>query len=164
VLLGFMGTGKTTIAKRLAEKTGSQYVSTDDLIEAKEKVPISKIFEEKGEVYFREVEKSVIKDVSQLDNRIIDAGGGVVLDAENVLNLKRNGILICFWAEPKDIYNRIKKYTHRPLLQVEKPQEKISELLEKRRPFYERADFHINTSSLGAEESVEAVMKYVQQY
>ena len=88
---------------------------------------------------------------------VIDAGGGVVIDPENVENLKKKGILICLWADPDIILERTKKYTHRPLLDVDDPITKINELLAFRKPFYERADCHINTSNMSAEEVVKEI-------
>lgn len=147
-----MGTGKTSVAKILSARLGMKYVSTDDMIEKKEGISIREIFLEKGESYFREIEKDVIKAVSLEENAVIDAGGGVVIDADNVKNLKKSGIVICLWAEPEIILQRTKRYAERPLLNVADPLGKIKELLEYRKPFYERADYHINTSGMSAEE------------
>ncbi len=148
ILVGFMGTGKTRVARALSERLGMKYVSTDDIIEEREKMSVSDIFSEKGEDYFRKVEKNVVKDVSIMENVVIDAGGGVIIDAENVKNLKEKGIVICLWAEPEVILERTKKYTHRPLLSVSDPLKKIKELLTFRKPFYERSDYHIYTSKM----------------
>ncbi|MEE9499948.1 MAG: shikimate kinase, partial [Candidatus Omnitrophota bacterium] len=95
ILVGFMGTGKTVVARALSEKLGMRYVSTDHLIEEKEKTSISDIFSKKGENYFRKAEKDVIKDVSLMENVVVDAGGGVVIDPENVEYLKKKGIIVC---------------------------------------------------------------------
>ena len=157
VLVGFMGTGKTAVAKLLAQNTGMVYVSTDDLIEEKEKTTISNIFSKKGEEYFREIEKEVIHQVSEDNNQVIDAGGGVVINSENMAELRKNGVIVCLWASVETIYARTKKKSHRPLLKVEDPVSRIKELMDKRRQFYEKADYHIETSNLSLEETVEAV-------
>lgn len=162
VLVGFMGTGKTAVARALAKKLKLKYVSTDGLIEEREKTPISDIFSGKGEKYFRKVERDVVKDASMMKNVVIDAGGGVVMDSENMENLKKRGTIICLWAEPEVILERTKKYTHRPLLAVENPPGKIKELLAKRKPFYERADYHVHTSRIPVEEvrrKIERIIK-----
>ena len=125
-----MGTGKTTIAKSLAEITSMKYISTDEIIEKKEGIPISEIFETKGKPYFRNVEKEAVTQVSKMDGVVIDAGGGVVLNPENIANLKEKGVVVSLWAEPKDIFERTKRYTHRPLLNVNNPLKKIKELLQ----------------------------------
>ncbi|MGB3057214.1 MAG: shikimate kinase, partial [Candidatus Omnitrophota bacterium] len=93
VLVGFMGTGKTTIAKVLARSLGKKYVNTDDLIESREKKSINDVFKDDGEAYFRKVEKEVIKEASRQADQVIDAGGGVVLDPENMENLRMTGIV-----------------------------------------------------------------------
>lgn len=162
VIVGFMGTGKTIIAKLLSQKHNVKYVSTDDFIEKKEKMPITEIFSKKGERHFRNIEKTVVADVSQMDDVVIDAGGGVVIDGENIKNLKKKGFIVCLWAEPGDILSRTKKYTTRPLLNVDDPLKKIKELLDFRKPFYERADYHINTSKLSTEEVMETIERIIK--
>ena len=157
-----MGTGKTTIAKKISQISGMQYISTDNLIEKKEGTSIGEIFSKKGEPYFREVEKKTVAEVSDMDEVVIDAGGGIILKSENIENLRRKSALICLWAEPKDILERTKRYTHRPLLNVDDPLKAIKELLDKRRPYYEGADYHVNTSSVGIEEAVNAILKFVR--
>ena len=163
VIVGFMGTGKTVIARKLAEEMGKTYVSTDDLIEQKEKRTIRAIFREDGEPYFRGIEKEVIKEVATKADQIIDAGGGVVLDDENVDTLKKSGIMVCLWAEPKTIYERTREYGHRPLLNVDDPEGKIKELLDSRRPFYEKADHHIDTTEFNVDEIVARIRKIVDE-
>ena len=162
VLVGFMGTGKTAVAKELSRKFGMKYISTDDIIEEIEKIKISNIFSEKGEDYFRKVEKRVIRDVSLMENVVVDAGGGVSIDPENIENLKKKGTIICLWAAPEVILERTKKYAHRPLLNVDNPLVKIGELLEKRKPFYERADHHIVTSKMSLEGVVSEIERIVK--
>ncbi len=152
VLVGFMGTGKTEVAKLLAGRLGMTYVSTDEIIEKKEKRPINEIFNKKGENYFRKIEKEAIKEASGAQNSVIDAGGGAVMDPENVKDLKANGIMVCLWADPEVILERTKRFSHRPLLNVENPLDKIKDLLDKRKPYYERADEHVNTSGLSPDE------------
>ena len=152
VLVGFMGTGKTSVAKKLASRMHMKYVSTDDLIEKKEGIPISEIFSKKGEDYFRKIETKIVKELSLLEGLVIDSGGGIVTNQENINDFKKNGIVVCLWAEPETILKRTGKETHRPLLNVEDPFNKIKGLLKARKPFYETADFHIHTGDLTAEE------------
>lgn len=148
VLIGFMGTGKTTIATVLANKLGMRYISTDGLIEKKEKRTINEIFTKSGEEYFRDAESAVVAEVSLMKNVVIDAGGGAVIREENITNFKSNGIVICLTADEETIMKRTKKYKHRPLLNVEDPKRKIRELLAKRAPFYAKADYTIDTGKL----------------
>jgi len=162
VLIGFMGTGKTTIATALAHRLKMRYVSTDDLIEKKEKSTINEIFTRKGEEYFRDVEASVIRDIADKENLVIDAGGGAVLREDNMANFRSNGVVICLAADEETIMARTKKYKHRPLLNVEDPKRRIRELLAKRAPFYAKADHCIDTGKLTAKQVVEKIEEIVK--
>ncbi|MFQ5953046.1 MAG: shikimate kinase [Candidatus Omnitrophota bacterium] len=159
VIVGFMGTGKTTVAKATAKNLGKEYVNTDDIIEQREGRSINEIFANDGEAYFRKVEKEIVKEVSLQSDQVIDAGGGIVLDEENMSNLRKKGTIICLWADPETIWERTKKYEHRPLLNVEDPKKKIKELLDYRRPFYEKADFHIDSNV----DDVSAIVKEIKR-
>jgi shikimate kinase len=162
VLVGFMGTGKTTIATNLANKLGMRYVSTDDLIEKREKCTINEIFTKKGEDYFRDVESDIVREVSTQDGLVIDTGGGVVVREENLANLKATGTVICLIADEDAIMARTKKYKHRPLLNVEDPKLKIRTLLAKRAPLYAKADHCIDTSKFTIRQVVEKIEDIVK--
>ena len=145
VLVGFMGTGKSTVAKKISGDLKMEYVDTDSLIESKEGRSINDIFSENGEDYFRTVEREVIKEVSAKTGCVIDAGGGVVLNANNMRDLKSGGIIFCLTATAGSIYERTRGHGHRPLLNVEDPVGRINELLKKREKFYMAADHQIST-------------------
>jgi shikimate kinase len=159
VLIGFMGAGKTSVGKALREKTGMEMIDTDEKIEKDSGMKISKIFSTFGEEYFRKLEKKAVREVSKLENTIIVTGGGVVLDKENMENLRKKGIVIHLYADPKTIYERIKHESHRPLLQVEDPIRKIKELLEYRARFYADNDIVIDTSNLSVDEVAEKILE-----
>ena len=161
VLIGFMGTGKTTIATRLANQLGLQYVSTDGEIEKREKRTINEIFTKEGEDYFRGVESVVVRELSDKEGLVIDAGGGVVIREENLVSLKSNGIVICLTADEDVIMGRTKKYKHRPLLNVEDPKLKIRTLIAKRAPLYARCDHCIDTGKLTVRQVVEKIVEIV---
>ncbi len=144
VLIGFMGSGKSLTSNKLARVLKRKIFSTDKLIEQRESRAITDIFRDSGEAYFRKVEKDVVGEVSGQTGIILDCGGGVVLDAENMANLKKNGIVFYLSAPPQRIYNNIKGQKHRPLLNVEDPQSKIGELLQARKAYYEKADVIID--------------------
>jgi len=136
-----------------------RYISTDNLIETKEKRTINEIFTKSGEDYFRDVESFVIKDACGMDNVVIDAGGGAVLREENIANFKSCGIVICLTADAETVMERTKKYKHRPLLNVEDPKRKIRDLLAKRAPFYAKADHCMDTGKLTARQVVEKIVE-----
>ena len=159
ILVGFMGTGKSVVGKLLAKKLNRDFVELDDKIEAKEKMPIKDIFEKKGEPYFRLVEKEVVREASQLKNKVISAGGGAIVDEENFKNLKSSGAIICLKASPKTILKRTKNLKTRPLLNVPDPKKRIEELLQKREPYYSKADFSIETDNISIEQIVERISK-----
>jgi shikimate kinase len=162
VLAGFMGTGKTAVGKLLAKEVEMKYISTDEVIEDRERRSINDIFKKSGEAYFRRIEKEVVKKVAQLNNFVIDSGGGVVLDEENVQNLKKNGRIVCLNASPEVILERTKRYYHRPLLKTADPRAKIEELLKARAPFYARSDFSIDTTDLSLEQVVREIKAKVE--
>lgn len=159
ILVGFMGAGKTTIATELARRLRMRYISTDDLIEKREKRTINEIFTNSGEEYFRDVESAVIREVSSMENVVVDTGGGAVLREENISNLKTRGLVICLTADEDTIIERTKKYKHRPLLNVEDPKRKIKDLLAKRAPFYAKADHLIDTGKLTRKQVVEKIIE-----
>jgi len=163
VLTGFMGTGKTVTAKKMAAALKMKNIDIDEAIEADAKKSIALIFQENGESHFREVEKKVIRCVALLDNFVISTGGGVVLKKENMDELETNGIVICLTAAPDVIYRRIKNTEYRPLLNVRNPQEKIKELMEKRKPFYKRCSMMIDTSNMALDEVVEKIIQFINK-
>ena len=163
VLIGFMGTGKTTIATKLSHRLKMRYVSTDDLIDKKEKRTINEIFTRSGEDYFRDVEADVVREASGMENVVIDAGGGAVIREENMANFKSSGIVICLTADPEVIMERTKKYKHRPLLNVEDPKRKITELINKRAPFYAKADHVIDTGKFTVRQVIEKIVEIAER-
>ena len=162
VLVGFMGTGKTAVGKALAKRLGMTFVDMDAAIEEREGMKISEIFDKKGEQYFRHVEKTVAKDISSQSGLVIAAGGGAVIDEENVRNFKSGGVIFCLVATPDRIFERTKGHIHRPLLNVSDPKEKITELLVKRAQYYARADYRIDTTDLTVDGVVDKITEYLK--
>lgn len=157
-LVGFMGTGKTTVGKLLSQTLKRRFVEMDDMIEEREGVKIADIFSKKGESYFRKAEKNLLKEIAQQNNLIISCGGGIVIDEENIRIIKSTGIMICLEADAGTIYERIKQYSHRPLINVPSPQKEIEELIRKRTPFYRKAHFFIDTARFAPTEAVERIV------
>ncbi len=159
VLVGFMGTGKTSIGRRLSAQLRMRYVDTDDIIERDSGRRISNIFAEDGEPAFRELESEAVRKVSKLYNYVISTGGGVVLNEANMVELKRNGIVFCLTATAEEIYQRIRHQSHRPLLQTPDPLAKIISMLEERHPYYAEADYMVETTG----RSFGEVMAYIKR-
>lgn len=163
VLTGFMGTGKTAVGKELARALRMKFINTDDLIEEESKLTIPQIFDKFGEEHFRQIEREMVARVSNLDNYVISTGGGVVLDPDNIQDLKRNGIVVCLKASPDAILKRTSSEKHRPLLEGAKPKEKIEKLLSYREPYYSiSADYTIDTSSPPVDKIVAEIIKYLR--
>ena len=158
-----MGTGKTVIGKALAQKLGMEFVDMDDLIEQSEGITISGIFETKGEPYFRRVESKIAEDVSGRSGLVVATGGGVVLNYENVRVLESTGTGVCLSSSPEVIYDRVKNQTHRPLLAVNDPFKRIREMLEYRKPFYNRVTHQIDTDKLTVEQAVERIVGIIEK-
>lgn len=162
ILVGFMGTGKTAAGKSLARRLKMKFVDIDGLIEEREGMKISDIFASKGEPYFRKAEREIIEEISARSGLVIAAGGGAVIDEDNVKNLKSSGIMVCLAARPDKIFERTKGHVHRPLLNVSDPREKIAELLAKRAEYYARADHRIDTTDLSIDEVVTKIAELVK--
>ncbi len=145
VLIGFMGTGKTSVGKALAKKMGRTLVDVDQKIEEKEKRRIADIFEKGGEAAFRKIEKLAIREAASGSGQVITTGGGAVIDPDNIAALKANGILVALEAAPETIFQRVKDSRHRPLLHSNDVPGEIRRLLEARRPYYEKADLKFMT-------------------
>jgi len=147
-LTGLMGSGKSTVGKFLASQLRKKFIDTDLLIENKEGLSVSQIFETKGEKYFREAETNIINEICAKDDQVISLGGGAVVNAENRNMLKQNSILIALVAEPNDLFSRIKRRRNRPLLNDSKDQLAVLEKLwAERKDFYYDSDFQIDTTN-----------------
>lgn len=139
VLIGFMGTGKSAISKGLRKKYGLNIIDTDALIEEREGRKISKIFDEDGEEYFRNLETELLKELATSENLVISCGGGMALREKNAALMKEAGTVFLLSATPETIYHRVKGSNNRPLLRGHMNVEYIGELLAKRLPKYEAA-------------------------
>lgn len=163
VLIGLMGSGKTTVGKLLAEKTGMKFVDTDELIVQKAGKSIKQIFADEGELFFRDLESEVIEEVSLQENTIISTGGGAVLRDENTENLQKNGILFYLYAPAEELYERIKNDKERPLINTSNPVETLKKIQASREMFYERADYKIHTSGKTLETTVKETITLLER-
>ncbi|KUO50584.1 MAG: shikimate kinase [Desulfitibacter sp. BRH_c19] len=159
ILIGFMGTGKTAVGKRLANKLKMKFFDTDEDIEKVSGMSIGKIFNDYGEVRFRSEEALAVMRASKQNNYVIATGGGAVLFPENIDLLAKSGIIVALDASPEEIQKRVsKRNSFRPLLGNDKSIENITRLLEQRIPIYNKADFKINTTGKELEEVVDEIV------
>ncbi len=168
ILIGFRGTGKSTVGELLSKRMERDFIDSDKYIESSTGKTIKCIFEEDGEKEFREIESIVITKLSKMDNMIISAGGGVILRNDNVRNLKKNGFLVLLEAAPEIIYERVtqdeKTTQQRPSLTNKKPLDEINHLIEQRELAYKNAaDYTINTSYVSCEDIVNEITTVIEK-
>ena len=157
-LCGFMGTGKSSVGRLVAETLHFAFLDTDTVIEARAGKAVSQIFEEQGEAAFRELEKRIVKELSLRDRTVIATGGGLVVDPENMASLQQHAYVVCLWAAPETIWSRVKNQSHRPLLNEPDPLEKIKRMLAERAPFYKQANVLLSTELRSAREVAQQVL------
>lgn len=163
IFVGFMGTGKSLVARRLAKRLGRRFVDTDTCIEHEADMSIAQIFATEGEAAFRQRERHAIARACQEKEIVIATGGGAIVGRENARTMKASGPVICLTARPEVILQRVQGDTTRPLLQGPNPLEKIQQLLADRAEAYARADITIDTSSLGPDAVLEATLTALTQ-
>lgn len=168
VLVGYRCSGKTAVGKILARKLGRDFLDTDGLIEREIRDSIQGFVSKKGWDHFREMEKTVIKKIAKKDNLVIATGGGIVMDKDNISNLKRNGWIVWLKANPGIIKDRMRKEQGsgkiRPSLTGSDPIEEIEQVLNLRTPLYEKAsDLTVDTSTYAPREVADLIMKDLPQ-
>ena len=163
-LVGFMGTGKTAVGRALAKKLKVQLVDIDDLIVKKENRSINDIFSQSKEPYFRKLEQETLREITLGNGQVVACGGGIVINPDNIAIMKKSGTMIGLTARPEIIYERVKRASHRPLLKVADPLEKIKELLALRKPYYEQAHVVIDTSALSVQEVMRHILDWVNSH
>ncbi len=138
ILTGFMGTGKSTVGKLLAQALDYEFVDTDEIIMSRCGKTVAQIFETQGEGIFRKMEHDLALELSKIEKLVISTGGKMMLDSQNADTLGRRGNVFCLVATPDEIVARVSVDVtiERPLLQVENPKERILELLEERKEGY----------------------------
>ncbi len=161
VLIGFMGTGKSEVGRRLARRLGWAFVDTDRAIEAREGAPVARIFARRGEGYFRDVEAAVVAEVAGRWRTVVATGGGVVLRAENMARLRRSGWVVALTAPAEVLARRLGDGRGRPLLSGGDVREAVGRLLDQRRPLYRDADLVVDVSSVTPDQVVDAVLEFL---
>ena len=163
ILIGFMGSGKTSIGLKLSYKLQMAVEDTDKIIESREKMSISDIFATKGEGYFRKLELEVLYEIRNCNgHKIYSLGGGTPVQLQNQSIICQCGKVIYLRAKPETIYDRLKGDTTRPLLQCDDPLSKIRDLISKRKYAYERcADMIVDVDNMGQSEIVDAIVNFI---
>jgi len=162
-LTGMMGVGKTTIGKRLAKKLNYAFVDVDKNIEKQEGETISSIFKNKGEDYFRKIEKQLTIIELKKNNSVISLGGGAFLNSSIRQYSKKNSI--SFWLDvPLEILmKRLKKSKNRPIIGKEKTNDSIKKIYFVRKKFYTKADYRIKCKTLTLKQIIEKILKFYEK-
>ncbi len=165
-LVGFMASGKTRVGAALSCLTGWDLVDADDELVRRAGKSIACIFKESGEAGFREMERSVIKDLCSGERQIIAAGGGAFVDDSNRSNMLNNGLVVCLSAKPETIYQRVVEQDGdaavRPLLAGPDPLQRIKDLLAQRAEAYAQAHHTIETDELTPEQVAERIVELLK--
>ncbi len=166
VLIGFMGSGKTTVGVKLSYRLRMPVEDTDRLIERREGCSVSDIFQNKGEAYFRQLETDLLRELTEAKAvKVYSVGGGTPVRAENRALLKKLGMVVYLRVRPETVYERLKGDTARPLLQCEDPLGKIRELMQDRKAAYEEAaDMILDVDTMTLEQIQDSIlMKIVSE-
>jgi shikimate kinase len=157
-LVGFMGTGKSTVGRLAADALHFTFLDTDTVIEARAGKSIADIFQQDGEPAFRAWERRIVEELVRRKRTVIATGGGLPADPANLASLKTHALVVCLWAGPATIFERVRGHDHRPLLNDPEPLSKIQELLAVRGPFYRQADVLVNTEMRSQREVAQQVI------
>ena len=161
VLVGFMGTGKTTVGALLAERLGWRFVDLDEAIEQRVGMSIPELFESQGEAAFRSLESEMVGELAAQAGWVISCGGGIVKNPNNIAVLEASGSMVCLTAEAETILERVGDDTHRPLLAGADRLQRIRDLLAERAAMYEQFERQVPTDGLQPDEIVDAVIAVV---
>ena len=164
VLVGFRGTGKGAIGRAIAKKLGMEFFDTDKEIEKRERKEIPAIFSAVGEAGFRKIEKEIVAELASKKGVMIATGGGVVIDDDNIRNLKSNSVVVLLRASPAEIYKRIRGDEGRPKLTDKDEFEEIMYLLRTREGQYVKAaDIEFNTDFKSIDECAITIIKRMRE-
>lgn len=162
ILVGFMGSGKSSVGRRLAALTEHRFVDTDDLVAENEGLSIPEIFSAAGEEGFRLCEEAALADLEGETGVVVSTGGGMVLRESNRGRLRRMGIVVWLDADPEVLFERATRTGRRPLLQTDDPQGRFASLLESRRPIYEEvSDARVDSTGLSHDEAAAKILEAV---
>ena len=157
-LIGFMGGGKSAVGRIVAEQLRFTFLDTDELIETITGKSVAEIFAQQGEAAFRQCEAKVVEELTTRSKIVIATGGGLPINPANLASLRTHALVVCLWASPERIFERVRSQNHRPLLHDADPLAKIRRLLAAREPFYRQADVLVNTELRSAREVAQQVI------
>jgi shikimate kinase len=171
-LAGFMGSGKSTIGPILANTIGWDSADLDKLIETKTGKKVREIFEQNGEIYFRNIESEMLTEFSAREKIVISLGGGTIADENNLALMKKSGTIIYLKASTNSFYKRLKYKRDRPNLNPynsdesnkEKFVNRINDLMEQRKKYYEQADITIDTDNSSVGQTVDRIVKLLKKH
>lgn len=159
-LIGFMGSGKSSVAEELSKRLGRERMEMDGQIVQEQGMAITEIFDKHGEAYFRGLETDLLRRLGQRKPAVVSCGGGVPMRQENVDVMKASGRVVLLTASPQTIYDRVKDSTERPILNQNMSVEFIAQLMEQRREKYQAAaDLVIETD----EKDLDTICKEILQ-
>ena len=164
VLVGFMGSGKTSAGKLAAQRLGLEFVDMDAVIEQRTGQTIAQIFETKGEPHFRKLERALVGELAARDGLLIATGGGIVLNPDNIRDFSQTGVVICCWVDARVAYERTKHTKHRPLLESDADRgARIESLLKQREPQYRTIPLQLDTSALTVEQQADELVRIYRE-
>jgi shikimate kinase len=161
-LIGFMGTGKSSVGRTVADSLHFTFLDTDHVIEARAGKSIKDIFAQDGEPAFRDWEARIVEELTHRSKTVISTGGGLPTQEANLNSLKSHALVVCLWAAPEAIYERVRDHSHRPLLNDADPLARIRDLLAVREAYYRRADVLVNTEMRSIREVAMQVLHHFQ--
>lgn len=162
VLIGFMGVGKTTVGKLLAQRLGYRFVDVDQVIENETGLSVSQIFSIYGEGYFRQLERQTIRRILDSSGMVIATGGGAVMDPANFSFLMENGWVIALDASEEVLWERLKSCKNRPMLYSDDPRQRMRALLEMRRPVYYKAHLVVRVDGKSPDEVADEIIALIE--
>ncbi|NLC43973.1 MAG: shikimate kinase [Clostridiales bacterium] len=163
-IIGFMGTGKTTLGRLLADRTGMKFIDLDSKIEEQTGKKIESIFADEGETWFRMKETEVLSGCITQSNQVFSTGGGIVLNPYNVELMKENGIVIGLKANTDTLWERLKDSTNRPLLNNENPREALQRLYQQRMGLYDDAHISIQVDEYSPAELIQEIIAKISLF
>jgi shikimate kinase len=163
ILVGFMGTGKTTIGKALAEALELPHVDLDEAIVKQEGCTIAQLFQQKGETYFRDVESALLRKLLETGRQVLTTGGGAVLRPENVAAMLHAGTVVALTATEEELIRRLEQDDQRPLL-AGGVAERVKTLLRERKGAYDFAPIQVDTTGKTVVAIVDEIMRRLVEF